>query len=154
MITDLEAILYKADETYLDSQDLARFKSQTFSLEKRLQTYEILRQQETSIFQYVADRLVKDLPDLSESKIKKALEHWLMIVRYCAMAMLADRPEYLQHHILDWLPEQIEIYNLRVLEENLYVLLEKRLRKVLNAEQFSLLEPFLQQSKAALLSSD
>lgn len=154
MITDLEAILYKADETYLDSQDLARFKSQTFSLEKRLQTYEILRQQETSIFQYVADRLVKDLPDLSESKIKKALEHWLMIVRYCAMAMLADRPEYLQHHILDWLPEQIEIYNLRVLEENLYALLEKRLRKVLNAEQFSLLEPFLQQSKAALLSSD
>ena len=154
MITDLEAILYKADETYLDSQDLARFKSQTFSLEKHLQTYEILRQQETSIFQYVADRLVRDHPDISESKIKKALEHWLVVVRYCAMAMLADRPEHLQHHILDWLPEQIEIYNLRVLEESLYALLEKRLIKVLNVEQFSLLEPFLQQSKATLLSSD
>lgn len=154
MITDLESILYKAEARYLESQELAIFKSQIFSLEKRLQTYEILSSKEADVFQYVANQLVNNFPDVNESKIKKALQHWLLITRHCGMAMLADNHQYLQHRILEWLPEQIEIHNLRVLEENLYVFLEKRLIKILNPEQFSLLEPFLQQSKDALLESD
>ena len=154
MIKDLESILYKAEDRYLDTQDLAIFKSQTFSLEKRLQTYELLRSQETEVFQYVANQLSRNFSDIKEDKICKALHHWLMVTRYCAMAMLADNPEYLQYRILEWLPEQIDVYNLKVLEENVFLFLHKRLKKNLNAEQFSLIEPFLQQAKDALLQSD
>ena len=154
MITDLESILYKAEDHYLSNRDLATFKSQTFSLSQRLQTYEILRDSETEVFQYVANQLVRKFTDIKEAKIRQALQHWLTVTRYCSMAMLADNPESLHYRILEWLPEQIEVYNLTILEENLFVFLVKRLKKLLNAEQYSLLEPFLKQAKNALLESD
>ena len=154
MIKDLESVLYQAESSYLDTQDLAIFKSKIFSLEQRLQTYEILREQEAETFQYVADRLSQNFSDVEEDKIRKSLHHWIMVTRYCAMAMLSDNREYLQYRILEWLPEQINVYNLEVLEENLFVFLYKRLKKTLKTEQFALIEPFLQQAKDALLQSN
>jgi hypothetical protein len=151
MIADLESILYKAEATYLEPSDLSIFKSQIFSLEKRLQVYELLRDQETEVFQYIANQLIKDFPELDEFKIKQALQHWILIMRHCGMAMLSDNHLYLQHRILEWLPETIEIHDLKVVEEKLCSLLQKRLQKALGSENFSLLEPFLEQSQNALL---
>jgi hypothetical protein len=150
MISDLDSLLYQAEVTYLGKQDLANFKSQIFSLEKRLQTYELLSAKETEIFQYLANQLINDFPTEDEAKIERALKHWLTVFRYCAMAMLADNHLYLQHHILEWLPEQITAHQLQVLEKSLFDLLQKRLQKIFTSEQFSILQPFLQQSQNAL----
>jgi hypothetical protein len=151
MITDLDYLVYKAEDKYLPKQDLANFKSQMFSLEKRLQIYELLSEKETEIFQYIANQLVNEFPTEDEAKIGQALKHWLAVTRYCAMAMLADNHVYLQHRILEWLPEQITAHQLQVIEKSLFNLLQKRLQKILNSEQFTILQPFLTQSQNALL---
>jgi hypothetical protein len=152
MITDLESILHKAEATYLEQSDLNIFKSQIFSLEKRLQVYELLRERETEVFQYVANQLISNFSELDELKIRKALQHWILVVRHCGMAMLSDNHLYLQYRILEWLSEVIETHDLKVVEEKLYSLLQKRLQKALGSENFSVLEPFLEQSQNALLS--
>lgn len=151
MITDINSLLYKAEAEYLKEQDLANFKSYIFSLEKRLQTYEILNSQEIEVFQYVANQLSLQCPDEDELKIERALKHWLAVTRYSAMAMLFDNHSYLQQQILTWLPEQIEAHQMKALENQLFSLLYKRLRKSLNQTNFGLLEPFLEQSKNTLL---
>lgn len=151
MITDLDSILYKAEAEYLKQQDLANFKSQIFSLEKRLQIYEIIRSKEIETFQYVANQLSDSFPDESETKIKRALQHWLVVTRYCAMAMLSDNYLYLRQRILEWLPEQIEAHQMKDLEQKLFSLLHQRFKKILNSEQFSILQPFLEVSQNALL---
>lgn len=151
MISDLDTLLYKAEAEYLSQQDLANFKSQIFALEKRLEVYKIISTKEVEIFQFVASRLAEDFADESETKLERALKHWLATVRYCAMAMLFDNPQYLQHRILEWLPEQIKAHQMQNLSQSIYSLLEKRFKKVLNSEQYSLLQPYLEQAQTALL---
>ncbi len=150
MITDIDSLLYQAEAEYLSHQDLANFKSQIFSLEKRLQIYETIRAKETEIFQNVANQLSSNFSQEPE-KIRRALKHWLTILRYCGMAMLSENPLYLKHRILEWLPEQIKAHQMQDLEQNLFSLLQKRLKRILNSEQFSILQPYLEQAEAALL---
>ena len=150
MISDIDSILYKAEAEYLEQQDLANFKGQVFALEKRLQIYEIISSKETEVFQTIASRLVNDFPD-EPDKIKLALKHWLMVMRYCAMAMLLDNPDYLEYRILEWLSEQVEAYQTKAIEQRIFELLQKRYCKVLNSEQLSILQPYLEQTRNALL---
>ena len=151
MIPNLDSLLYQAEEKYLEQKDLANFKSQIFALEKRLKTYEIIRAKEADIFEYVNSHLANNFPDESESKIERALRHWLMVTRYCGMAMLSDNSNYLKQRVLEWLPEQIEAYDLKDLEQNLFFYLLKRLKKVLNPEQFIMFQPYLEQAQNDLL---
>lgn len=151
MITDLDSLLYQAEAEYLEQEDLDRFKSQISSLEERLQIYEVISSQETNIFQYIATRLFNNFPDEPEAKIKRALKHWLMVMRYCSLSMLFANPMYLQQRILEWLPEQITAHQLQEIEQSLFSLLEKRLQKILSPEEFSFLQPYLEQAQAALL---
>ena len=150
MITDLDSLLYKAEAEYLSEQDLANFKSQIFALEKRLEVYKMVSSRETEVFQYVAQQIARDFADESETKIERALKHWLAIIRYGAMAMLFDNPQYFQHQILEWLPEQIEAHQMQDLERSIYSLLQKRLTKILSSEQLAILQPYLEQAQNAL----
>ena len=150
MITEIDSLIYQAEAEYLAQTDLGIFKSQILYLEERLKVYERLREVETEIFQHVADRLVNNFPDESPANIKLALKHWLTIVRYCGMAMLSNDSQYLEHRVIDWLPEQIAAYQIQELEQNLYSYLHKRLKKVLAAEEFSILQPYLEQCQKVL----
>ena len=148
MISDIDSILHKAEDEYLEQQDLANFKGQIFALEKRLQIYEIISSKETEIFQSIATRLANN-PD-EPDKIRLGLKHWLMVMRYCAMAMLLDNPDYLKYR-LEWLSEQVEAYQTKAIEQKIFELLQKRFQKVLDSEQLSILKPYLEQTRNALL---
>jgi hypothetical protein len=68
------------------------------------------------------------------------------------MAMLLSNPEYLQYRLLEWLTEMIEAHELRAIETRLSEILTEHLQKVLSAEGFNLLKPFLTQSETVLLA--
>jgi hypothetical protein len=121
-------------------------------LSERLKIYEQIRDQETEIFQHVVNQIANNFPDEPESRVKRAVKHWLMILRYCGMAMLANDSQYLEQRILAWLPEQIAAHQMQELEQNLYGYLYKRLKKNLDNDQFSILQPYLEQSKNVLLN--
>ena len=148
MISDIDSILYKAEADYLEQQDLANFKGQIFALEKRLQIYEIISSKETEIFQSIASRLASDSNE--PDKIRLGLKHWLIVMRYCAMAMLLDNPDYLKYQ-LEWLSGQVEAYQTKAIEQKIFELLPKRWKKVLDSEQLSILQPYLEQTQKALL---
>lgn len=152
MITEIDSQIYQAEAEYLSAKDLGIFKSQILYLEARLKIYEQLRSEESEIFQYVINQIAQNFPDEPEIKVKQALKHWMLILRYCSMAMLANDSQFLQQRILEWLPEQITARQTQMLEKNLYTYLQKRLKKLLGNEQFSILQPYLEQSKNALLS--
>lgn len=152
MITEINFLIYQAETEYLTQADLGIYKSQILYLEERLKIYELLRAQETDIFQNVAHQIANNFPEEPEAKVESALKHWIMVVRYCGMAMLSNDSNYLQHRILEWLPEQIAAHELQNLEQNLYNYLQKRLKKVLGSEQFGIFQPFLEQSKKALFN--
>lgn len=150
MISDLESILYKAEIEYLEITELNIFNQRALSLERRLKLYELLRDREIEIFEYIAEDLLKNYPQTDELKIALALQYWMSIMRHCSMAMLSNNYLYLENRILAWLPEQIEVDELKNISENIYILLSKCLFKILNAEDFYFLKPFLEQTKNIL----
>ncbi|MEO0014939.1 MAG: hypothetical protein RLZZ535_3328 [Cyanobacteriota bacterium] len=152
MITEIDSLIYQAEAEYLAQKDLGIFKSQILYLSERLKIYEQIRDQETEIFQHVVNQIANNFPDEPESRVKRAVKHWLMILRYCGMAMLANDSQYLEPRILAWLPEQIAAHQMQELEQNLYGYLYKRLKKSLDNDQFSILQPYLEQSKNVLLN--
>ncbi|MEN9567415.1 MAG: hypothetical protein RLZZ69_2611 [Cyanobacteriota bacterium] len=152
MITEIDSLIYQAEAEYLAQKDLGIFKSQILYLSERLKIYEQIRDQETEIFQHVVNQIANNFPDEPEAKVERAIKHWLMIMRYCAMAMLANDSQYLERRILEWLPEQISAHQMQELEQNLYGYLYKRLKKSLDNDQFSILQPYLEQSKNVLLN--
>ncbi|NJL51686.1 MAG: phycobilisome protein [Hydrococcus sp. SU_1_0] len=152
MITEIDSLIYQAEAEYLAQKDLGLFKTQVLYLEERLKIYEQIRDQEAEIFQHVANQITTGFPDESEAKVSRAIKHWLMILRYCAMAMLSNDSKYLEDRILTWLPEQIVAHQLQNLEQTLYGYLQKCLKKDLGNEQYSILQPYLEQSQQVLLN--
>lgn len=150
MQSDIRSLLYKAEENYLNSQEMELFKTHIASLGQRLEVYELLRDREVEIFQPVADELCRLYPQETPLLIEKALKHWLAIMRYCSMAMLLNNPEYLQRGILEWLTEIVHAHQMQSLETTIYNLLSSELQKILSQDRFALIRPFLEQSQAIL----
>lgn len=151
MQSDLQALLHQAEEHYLAQPEIKVFQNQVVSLAKRLETYECLRDREIDIFQPIAKELVKTYPEENPKVLEKALKHWLAIMRYCAMAMLLNNPEYLQRRILEWLTEMVQAHQMRSIEKTIYDLLCSCLEQFLSQQQLALLQPFLEQAQTTLL---
>ena len=151
MQSDIKAILYKAEEHYLQKPEIIDFQNSVASLVQRLETYECLRDQEIKIFQPIAEELVRAYPEENPKLLEKALKHWLAIMRYIAMAMLLNNPEYLQRQILEWLTEMVQAHQMQAVESTIYNSLLSRLKKVLSKQQLALIQPFLEQAQTILL---
>jgi hypothetical protein len=154
MHKDLSILTHRAEHHYLCDGEIICFKEHGKRLNHSLKVYEILRDNEITIFQAVADRLVEAFPEENESLLEQALKHWLAIMRYCGMALLLNSPEYLDHHILEWLTDQVHAHQMQNIESKLYKLLKQQLETFLPAQEYDVLMPFLEQVKNTLFSTE
>jgi hypothetical protein len=153
MHPDLRDLLYDAETAYLQAEDMTRFKTVMASLKERLEVYEYLRDREIELFQPIADELLATFPDENPKMLERSLKHWLAIMRYCAMAMLLNNPEYLQHRLLEWLTDVVQAYQMEAIETHLCKSLKTSLQKGLSKPQFALVQPFIEQAKTTLVST-
>lgn len=152
MYPELQTLLYAAEERYLQDGDIENFRQILQSFQNRMQTYELLRDSEAAIFQRVANQLAEAYPKEKPERLERALKHWIAAMRYCGMAMLLNNPEYLDRHLLEWLTEQVNAHQMQTIESTLHQLLEPRLRKVLDRQQWELFQPFVEQVQRSLLT--
>lgn len=150
MQSDLKVILHLAEDHYLKRLEITAFQLHIAKLAKRLEVYEHLRDREIDIFQPIADELSEVYSQVSPQLLEKALKHWLSIMRYCAMAMLLNNPEYLQKGVLEWLTDTVKAHQMQSIEIAIYDLLFSELKKSLPKDQFALMQPFLEQTQEIL----
>ena len=153
MYNELRTLLYEAETKYLQKPELENFQNCISSLKARLATYECIRDQEIAIFQPIADELMASFADENTQLLEQALKHWLSVLRYCAMAMLLNNPDFLHHRLLEWLTPVVQAHKMEVLEKSIYDLLIKKLKKILTESQFLLIKPFIEQAQTSLLES-
>jgi hypothetical protein len=103
MYQDLKKLIFQAEESYLQTADLDAFKMNVNSLAERLTVYEILREQEVTIFQPIVDRSIQDSADKNPKTVERAIKHWILVLRYCSMGMLLNSQEFAQRRLLEWL---------------------------------------------------
>ncbi|MUL36851.1 phycobilisome protein [Gloeocapsopsis dulcis] len=152
MHPEIKTLLYEAEDCYLKPEEIKTFKYHVSSLQARLETYELLCEQEVVIFQPIADQLLKTFPQQQET-LERTLKRWLSVLRYCAMAMLLNNQEFLQRRLLEWLTELVQAHQTQEIEMRLYQLLQTQLKELLTEQQLALLQPFLEQAETTLLRS-
>lgn len=153
MHPELEALLVEAETRYLKAEEMAEFKRYVVTIGPRLKAYELLRDKEVSIFQFVARELQDSLPNITDPILERTMKHWLLILRHCAMAMLIDDQHFLSERLLGWLSGFIEAYHSYSIEITTYDLLISQLKETLSESAFALLEPFLTEVQVRLLAN-
>jgi hypothetical protein len=146
MYPELQALIHEAEHQYLQADNLHKLTQEVSTLKDRLTAYKILRDEEISIFQEVADKAVKKLPDENTKKIETALRHWLLITRYCGMAMLLNNPDFLEHRLLEWLTDVVQAHDSQAISTTIYSLLVVKLEDELSEAGFQQIQPFLSQA--------
>lgn len=153
MQTDLENFWQQAEEQFLNPSEIQDFRGTIDTLRQRLSAYETLRDEEGKIYRAIADRLVLQFPDENPKMLERALKHSIAVSRYCAMAMLLNNADYLQHRLLEWLTDIVQAYRMESLLVYLHESFLNEASAVLNPEGMSLLRPFLAQARTTLLES-
>lgn len=151
MHPELRNLLYTAEIAYFQSPDINQLRNIASSLKTRVQTYKSLRDCEVDIFQPVANQLLSAFPNENPQLLEHTLKHWLSVLRYCAMGMLLNDPDFLNHRLLEWLVDVVQAYELEAVEACAFEALESSLKRTLNAEQLELLQPFLEQAATTLV---
>jgi hypothetical protein len=146
MSTELQELIFSADDHYLSDADLNRFQNELESLNGRLNLYEYIRDHEVSLLQPAVDYLVEELSNKDTKLLERAVTHWISILRYASMAMLQSDVKYLEEHILNWLPEVVDAYDLREVEIALYRFLQAQMKSSLTQSQLDLIQPYLEQA--------
>lgn len=146
MHVELTELARKGEEHYLQRPELIIFRHHATNLAKRLQTYEILRDQEVNIFQPVADQLEKNFANTPPQSLEKALRHWIAVLRYASMAMLINNPDYFRHRLLEWLTDQVQAYNIDQVEIAIAEYLQDSLKKYLSENQMAFIKPYIEQT--------
>lgn len=153
MQKDFETLFYEAEDHYLPTADLNTLKNSADSLKQRLEIYRVLRDHEVPIFQFVADNLVESFPNENNQRLEKGLKHWMSVMRYAAMAMLLNNPDYFRHRILEWLTDIIQAQEMVTIEHHIFENLKQGLEEMLSPEQIQLLNLFLEQARITLLET-
>jgi hypothetical protein len=107
-----------------------------------------------ALFQPVADQLLEAFPQEKPERLERAVKLGLTTLRYCAMAMLQNNPEFLRRHLLEWLTDLVKVQQNQAIESTLYSLLQTHLQKHLSSEKLDLIQPFLDQAEQTLLGED
>jgi hypothetical protein len=152
MTFKLDALFDAPDKRYLDANDLNVLSQYVSSIPERVNVYRILRDQEVTVMQSVADTLQQQA-NPSEAALERSLRNGLMVMRYVAMAMLLDDQAFVEERLRGWLPEIVKAYETQALDRQLFQLLEQKLAAVLSPAQMSLLKPSLAKAQAMMFKT-
>ena len=144
MNAKLEALFNQPERRYLSTAELNQLSQYANSLPERLKVYRQLRDQEIAIMQPVADALETQLPQAPIETIEQCIKRALMVLRYCAMAMLLDDAALVEQRLQGWRPLRADVYNTQAVDQVLYPLLNQRLTEVFAPPQIHLLRPALE----------
>ena len=153
MQKDFETLFYEADDHYLESSDLQSLRQGAVTLKERLKIYQSIRDKEIPIFQTIANSLVEAFPDENMQLLEQALQHRMSVMRYGAMAILLNNPDYFRHRLLEWLTDVIHAQEMVEIETHIFENLIQGLEEILTMEQMVILTPFLKQAKITLLET-
>jgi Phycobilisome protein len=151
MHPEIEALLDQAETRFLKGEELIAFKRQAATLAQRLKIYEFLRDKEASIFQPIANKLQATFPDEKEETLERSLKHWLLVLRYCAMAMLLNDRDFLEQRLLGWVSGIVEAHQTQKIEATVCNLLQIRLKELLSEQARAILQPFFDQAKSMII---
>lgn len=142
----LNALFDEPEKRYLNAEELGLLSQYVSSLPERMAVYQQLRDQEVSLLQPVVDTLQQQQPDIPQATLERCVQNVLLILRYGALAMLIDDPDFMNKRLSGWLPEMVKAFGMQAVSQKLLEMLQRRISQVLSPQQMELLQPSLKQA--------
>jgi hypothetical protein len=139
MHLQIAALLDEAEHRYLKPDELEPLNQYMESLPTRMEAYCAIRDRELEIMQPVADQLQIAMPQEPIEILERSIKYALLVLRYCAMAMLLNDDSFVQSRLLNWLHGTMTALNTGAIDSTLYRLLNQQLVKTLSLDQMHLL---------------
>ncbi|MGD1944201.1 MAG: hypothetical protein ACFB0G_23130 [Leptolyngbyaceae cyanobacterium] len=149
----LESLFDEPEKAYLQPHELNALSQLVSSLPDRINLYRRLRNEELTLMQAVADALQQKFSQEPEDKLKRSLQNGMLMVRYAALAMLTDDVEMVVKRLAPWLPEMIEAYETRAVDQALYQLIREQFVGRFTPAQMALLAPGLDAAQTLITPS-
>lgn len=143
MNPNLHALFDEPEKRYLQPEELSLLSQYVTSLPERVAVYRRLRDEEVTLMQQVVNALEQQFPRESEDRLKRSLQNGLLALRYAAMAMLTDDPDFVSKRLQSWLPDMVAAYGTQAIDVALHGLLQQQLGKRFTPQQVALLAPGL-----------
>jgi len=145
-------LLQKSEDRFLNAEEIGVLRDFVAGMPLRLQIYKKLRDRELPILQAVADQVERDLPSAAVEDVKKAISSLMLVLRYCAMALLMNSDEaFLKQRILRWLEQVSTAYNLRRINEVIFRHLNQLLSQEFTPAELELLQPLVTTAQVTLI---
>jgi hypothetical protein len=154
MDTRIESIFDEAENRYLNPDELGILSEYVESLPDRLEAYRLLRDQEITVMQKVADQLQVELSQESVENLERSIKNALLSLRYCAMGMLLNDDALVKNHLVNWLSQTTKVYNTQAIDKALYRLLIQELGQTLSPSQMAFLKPMLTLAQDSLVGQE
>jgi len=123
-----------------------------FLVPTRLQIYKKLRDRDVPILQAVADQVDRELPNADPKDVEKSISSLMLVLRYCAMALLMNNDEaFLKQRILRWLEQVSTAYNLRRINEVIFRYLNQLISQEFSPAELGLLQPLITTAQVTLI---
>ncbi|MGP1375335.1 MAG: hypothetical protein ACTS3T_21085 [Almyronema sp.] len=153
MNQQLAALFDEPERRYLNAKELSSLSQYVGSLPERIKVYRLLRDNETKLMQQAINNFQAQQPQISAEQLEQSTLHGLLILRYCAMAMLLSDASFIRQRLQDWLSAVQLAHETTKIDQDLYQVLKQQLGRQFTAQQLSLLEPALKASQMLLSQS-
>jgi hypothetical protein len=154
MFVELERLSVEADARYAsdDELDFINIYIQSFSI--RRQTYLKLQALESEIIEQVYTKLRSLDPSLLKNGSEDISDKWkrdtLRVMRYVALTVLIDDPEYLKSQFLIWFQTIMQAFNAERSCNATYDIMQQVVKQVLEPREAALVTPVLELSRSLL----
>jgi hypothetical protein len=152
MVSPLEQMLIEAEARYLTPEQLEQLKAYVLGWPKRLHVYRVVREGESQMVSRTLDTLQKEMPNLSPQTVNLCRRHLLLLLRPSALAMLLQDENLLKERLIEWMEEEVRLYELQSVYEVVHRTFQQELRDHLTPGELEFIRPWITQVQAALLS--
>jgi hypothetical protein len=154
MFVELQRLSVEADARYASDDELDFINSYIQSFSIRRQTYLKLQALESEIIEQVYTKLRSLDPTLLQNGSEDISDKWkrdtLKVMRYVALTVLIDDPEYLKSQFLIWFQTVMQAFNAEGSCNATYDIMQQVVKQVLEPQEAALVNPVLELNKSLL----
>jgi hypothetical protein len=154
MLSQLRQLSIETDGRYATDAELARLAHYARSFALRAATYQQLQVLETQIVEQVYAKIQLRSPELLFQREIDVSAKWrrdtLRVLRYSAIAMLLDDPDFLRERLLFWMRTVMKAFEAEKSCNVTYHIMQDVIKQKLTAEQANLVCPILELNRQIL----
>jgi hypothetical protein len=157
MLTNLERLSVEVDGRYATPEELDFLKSYFETLKYRISAYQKIQKNESEIIHKIKDKLHANDPKIFIKGAVDFAPKWRLdtvrVLRYSALALLIDDPDYLQQRLLIWFATVLQAFQGKDLTRLTYQTMLEIVEKYLTPEENKLFLPLIKLNLTILCKS-